>query len=386
MPRLAAFLVIAACAFAEETHPSVLETSEVTFAIDAPTASKVSVVGDFNGWDATRTPLAKDPTGTWRVRTDLRKGKVYDYAFVVDGHWIVDPRNPIRSSGGKLSVIEVPGGPEDAIAGGGLEPIRAMMKRISEKLSFYGDEIAALRRELAGHAETIAKKEAQIELLREDLDDARNERVTLMRDLTEARIRLDEVSQRYATLKAEKENRMEESDKAVKRAADLQKQCAELQAKMNSLLQEKRVAEERAQKAEQEAREAQARFKALDERYNMKDREERPISCVAPGDPARESPVFGPEPSLDAPELSSKPTEGRVLAVGTSTRYLMISLGAKHGVKAGDEFLVRRGVQTIARVRVEKVHDEYSSAEVQGDVKMTEIAVDDPVIAGTGEE
>lgn len=405
MLRLAAFLFVAASVLAEGTGPAVLETSEVAFTLEAPTATGVSVVGDFNGWDATRTPLAKGATGTWTVRTDLRKGKVYDYAFVVDGHWIVDPKNPLRSANGRLSVIEVPGGPEDSVVGGGLEPIRAMLKRMSEKLSYYGDEIGALRREMQAHIETIAKKEAQIDLLRKDLDDARTERVTLTKELTEARIRLDEVSQRYATLKAEKDSRTDESDKAVKRVAELQKQFADLQSKMNGLLQEKRTAEERAQRAEERAKQAEARFRALDKTYmeaKAAGRAEEPIPpYVSPRDPMREGPTFGPtegpskptksaEPPLDEPplddELSSKPKEGKVLVVGTSTKYLMISLGRKHGVKVGDEFFVRRGPQTIARLKIDKVQDEYSSAEVQGEVKMTDIAVDDPVVPEASEK
>ncbi|GEM_PF-4796800 len=400
MLRLAALLCIAASVLAEGTDPSVLETSEVAFAIEASTATKVTVVGDFNGWDVDRTPLTKDATGTWKVRTDLRRGKVYDYAFVVDGHWVVDSKNPLHSAGGKLSVIEVPGGGEDSVSGGGLDPIRAMLKRMSERLSFYGDEIGALRREMAGHTDTIAKKEAQIDLFRRDLDDARNEKLTLTRDLTEARIRLDEITQRYTTIKAEKDTHTDESDKAVKKSADMQKQYAELQGKMNALLQEKRVAEERAQRAEQQAKEAETRFHTLDRRYQEKsegseedETDDGPLPFIRPSDPTKEGPMFGPpqgpgssntpEPPLDD-ELSSKPRDGKVLVVGVSTKYLMISLGAKHGVKVGDEYFVRRGPQTIAKLRVEKVQDDYSTAEVQGDAKMLDIAVDDPVVPGDG--
>ncbi len=407
MLRLVALLLASATLLAEGTGPAILETSEVAFAIEASNATSVSVVGDFNGWDAARTPLAKDATGTWKVRTDLRKGKVYDYAFVVDGHWVVDPKNPLRSSGGQLSVIEVPGGGTDAISGAGLEPIRAMLKQMGERLSYYGDEIGALRREMAAHTDTIAKKEAQIDLLRKDLDDARTEKVTLTKELTEARIRLDEVSQRYTTLKAEKDNHTDESDKVAKKANDLQKQYTELQAKMNGILQEKRAAEERAQKAEMQAKEAETRFRALDKAYMETSRDEKddeePLPYVGPRDPVKEGPTFGPpqgpsaptkqpgatdpaEPPLDGPpadpELGSKPPEGRVLVVGTQTKYLMISLGRKHGVKIGDEYFIRRGPQTIAKLRIEKVQDDFSSAEVQGEVKMTDIAIDDPVVPG----
>ncbi len=221
MLRLAAFVLVAASAFAQATDPSVLETTEVAFAVDASSASKVSVVGDFNGWDVSRTPLARDASGTWKVRTDLRKGKVYDYAFVVDGHWILDPKNPLKSTDGKLSLIEVPGGDDGQVTGGGLDTVRAMLKKMNERLSYYGDEVAQLRKELSTTNDTIAKKEAQIDLLRKDLDDARSERVTLTKEVTEARIRLDEVSQRYTTLKSDTENHTDDSEKSAKKVAEV---------------------------------------------------------------------------------------------------------------------------------------------------------------------
>lgn len=419
MLRLAVFVLVAASAFAQATDPTVLETSEVGFAVDASSATRVSVVGDFNGWDVSRTPLARDASGTWKVRTDLRKGKVYDYAFVVDGHWILDPKNPLKTGDGKLSVIEVPGASDDQVAGGGLADVRAMLKKMNERLSYYGDEVSQLRKELGATNDTIAKKEAQIDLLRKDLDDARSERVTLTKEVTEARIRLDEVSQRYTTLKSDTENHTDDSEKSAKRVADIQKQFSDMQSKMNSVLQEKRTAEERAQKAEDQAHDLEARFHALDAKYMALAKEGSagghddedaghdgaepprdhddpnwgPIHSKEGSDP-KDGPAKktdGPEPKgisaekhglgPEAHDLLPGKDDGRVLVVGETTRMVMISLGGKHGVKEGDEFFIRRGAKAIAKVKVLHVEDEFSRAEVQGDVKMSDIAADDPVVA-----
>ena len=65
------------------------------FVLDAPRASQVSLVGDFNGWDAADTPLVRDPaSGIWTATVPLVPGR-HTYAFMVDGvKWTLDPRAP----------------------------------------------------------------------------------------------------------------------------------------------------------------------------------------------------------------------------------------------------------------------------------------------------
>ena len=66
------------------------------FVLDARRASEVALVGDFNAWDASNTPLVRDPTsGIWTVTVALAPGR-HTYAFMVDGAtWTLDPRAPI---------------------------------------------------------------------------------------------------------------------------------------------------------------------------------------------------------------------------------------------------------------------------------------------------
>jgi 1,4-alpha-glucan branching enzyme len=58
-------------------------------------ARKVSLVGDFNGWDERATPMIQQQAnGTWSARIPLPPGR-HDYAFVVDGtRWVVDALAP----------------------------------------------------------------------------------------------------------------------------------------------------------------------------------------------------------------------------------------------------------------------------------------------------
>ena len=58
----------------------------VRFALQAPEASTVALVGDFNDWDTGATPLrpAAGSDGLWTIEVPLSVGR-HEYAFVVDG-------------------------------------------------------------------------------------------------------------------------------------------------------------------------------------------------------------------------------------------------------------------------------------------------------------
>jgi hypothetical protein len=67
----------------------------VQVVLRAPGAQRVSVVGDFNGWDAAADVMTRDPvSGLWSHSLALRPGR-HVYAFVVDDSvWMRDPRSP----------------------------------------------------------------------------------------------------------------------------------------------------------------------------------------------------------------------------------------------------------------------------------------------------
>lgn len=68
---------------------------KVQFVLDARRAQSVAVVGDFNDWDKTATPLERDSTtGIWSTLASVRPGR-HVYAFLVDGTvWTLDPNAP----------------------------------------------------------------------------------------------------------------------------------------------------------------------------------------------------------------------------------------------------------------------------------------------------
>ncbi len=81
----------------------------VTLQISAPNAKGVSFAGDVYGWDRPR-PMTKRGAD-WVALFDLPRDARFEYKFIVDGKWILDPRAPKidNTIGGENSVYEGPG-------------------------------------------------------------------------------------------------------------------------------------------------------------------------------------------------------------------------------------------------------------------------------------
>ena len=67
-----------------------------TFAISAPDASVVQLVGDFTQWQQSPINLHKGMDGVWRTTVDLEPG-THHYRFLVDGQWHDDPECVLRA-------------------------------------------------------------------------------------------------------------------------------------------------------------------------------------------------------------------------------------------------------------------------------------------------
>jgi 1,4-alpha-glucan branching enzyme len=70
-------------------HPTIREgVAGVSFAVWAPAAAQVSVVGNFNSWDGRRHPLQRlGDSGVWAVFVpDLQPGELYKYEIKSPGH------------------------------------------------------------------------------------------------------------------------------------------------------------------------------------------------------------------------------------------------------------------------------------------------------------
>jgi hypothetical protein len=87
-----------------------VRTVPVAVGVQLANAKSVAVVGDFNGWDPSATPMERVGTsGFWSATLLALPGR-HTYAFLVDGTTLMaDPRAPHAKSnfGGDASVLMV---------------------------------------------------------------------------------------------------------------------------------------------------------------------------------------------------------------------------------------------------------------------------------------
>lgn len=62
--------------------------AKVTFELPAEAAgeaNKVTLVGEFNGWDEAATELKKLKSGVFKTTINLEVGKSYEFRYLIDG-------------------------------------------------------------------------------------------------------------------------------------------------------------------------------------------------------------------------------------------------------------------------------------------------------------
>ncbi len=69
-----------------------IKKRRVTFTLNLPDAEKVILTGDFNQWNEKKHPMKKNEMGVWKKDVIIPVGR-YEYKFLVDGHWRMDPTN-----------------------------------------------------------------------------------------------------------------------------------------------------------------------------------------------------------------------------------------------------------------------------------------------------
>ena len=81
----------------------------VSFDWQFPRAKKVFIVGTFNKWNPSATPLRNCGDDRWLLDLELEAGR-YEYRFVVDGDWVDDPAaesSALNSTSGQNSILIV---------------------------------------------------------------------------------------------------------------------------------------------------------------------------------------------------------------------------------------------------------------------------------------
>ena len=79
------------------------------FSLHSPEAKKVVLMGDFNQWNPKTHIMKKDEDGVWRKIVMVYPGR-YEYKFLIDGEWRLDPQNEhycLNSFGSQNNVLVI---------------------------------------------------------------------------------------------------------------------------------------------------------------------------------------------------------------------------------------------------------------------------------------
>ncbi|MBC8426018.1 isoamylase early set domain-containing protein [bacterium] len=88
---------------------------KVTFRLPgeaAPEAASVHLVGEFNGWNESATPMERLRDGSYKATLDLACGHTYRFRYLIDGEtwendWEAHRYEPTPIAGVEDSVVEV---------------------------------------------------------------------------------------------------------------------------------------------------------------------------------------------------------------------------------------------------------------------------------------
>ncbi len=143
----------------------------VEFKLMAPQAQQVFVCGSFNNWSAEADPMKRDKTGLWKKTRSLPPGR-YEYKFIVDGVWTLDPDCPdtaVNQFGTINNVIDVQHGSEStAKKNKFVEKLQAKL----DKLNMEIDKLEAKSDRARDDVKSSYRKQMlQLQAMRKDFED-----------------------------------------------------------------------------------------------------------------------------------------------------------------------------------------------------------------------
>ena len=87
-----------------------IKKRKAEFSIYSADAKEVYLMGSFNNWNPRKHPMHQNHMGMWEKTVIIPPG-IYEYKFLVDGQWKIDPQNCLtcmNSFGSKNSVLDFP--------------------------------------------------------------------------------------------------------------------------------------------------------------------------------------------------------------------------------------------------------------------------------------
>lgn len=235
--------------------------------------------------------------------------------------------------------------------------------------------IDKLKADLSRHSLEIVDLKQANENLRMDLDAIQQEKQSVADDIEEKEEMVNRLSLELARAKNDKQFAARKVDQLTKRNMRLRQDLKQLAAAKMAL--EKSVVQITQEKDGMNRKLEQAEAvlqNKIGEVWDIKDSLDRSFNVVKEKPKAANevelSPIIvnaqGAAPAVPADMRTAKPGfEGKVMSVNEQNNFVIVDIGEKRGLRAGDTLGVYRGVDYIARLEVLQVRPDIAAADLK---------------------
>ena len=236
-------------------------------------------------------------------------------------------------------------------------------------------EIDKLKADLSQHSLEIVDLKQVNENLRMDLDAMRQDKETIAGDIIDKEDMINRLSLELAKAKNDKQFVAQRVDKLTQRNMQLRQDLKKLAAAKIAL--EKSIVQITQEKDGMDRKLDQAEAvlqNKIGEIWDVKDSLDRSFKSVKDRSNAANevelSPIVvnaqGAAPAVSADTQATKPGfEGKVMSINEPNHFVIVDIGEKRGLRAGDTLGVYRGVDYIARLEVLQVRPDIAAADLK---------------------
>ncbi len=242
-----------------------------------------------------------------------------------------------------------------------------------------------------GRSQEQAKRlytESQLEEARRVKTALEKEKTALTQAKTELESKLQVLQGKVTSLEADaklvaEQLAMEKRNAAAARdeLASTKKQADDARTRLDSERREKLALADELAKAKQDAKQLNDELAQL---RQAKDALEHRVKDVMTGDSSADTIVVTPSnQSINRGVISAAPNapmgDGKVLVVNREFKFVVVNLGERDGVRAGQFLELSRSGRPVARVQVERVYDNMAAANMLPEAMKMEIKEGDQV-------
>lgn len=239
------------------------------------------------------------------------------------------------------------------------DELKNQLESVQQAKTQVEGELTRVRKDLVEKEEKLSKAVEAQQTLSKSVDDRQQEIARLTKDLEQTRNDSKQLTTQLSDLQAERE-------KLKTQLADVEKAKGELETKLVESTDRPTVELEKVLVTNNGKTEGTAASTTAASTADSTSQPQSPAATALP---------------VSTTSSAATGQEGQVVVINREYDFIVMNLGKKHGLSAGQEFQVVRGNQVLGKVKVEKVYDELSAAAILPESKKDTIREGDTVKA-----